>query len=764
VTGESGNSREQSEETRSFKVLTPGTVISHYKIIEKLGEGGMGVVYKAEDAKLKRHVALKFLPPHLTRDAEARERFLLEAQAASALDHPNICNIHEIDETVEGETFISMACYEGETLRGRISRGPMISDKVIDISIQVASGLAKAHAKGIVHRDIKPANMMITPEGTVKIMDFGLAKLAGQVGVTRTGTIMGTIAYMSPEQIRGEEVDHRSDIWSLGVVMYEMLAGDHPFKGAHEHAVTYSILNEDPEPLTLVAASIPGPLAAVVEKALNKDRDRRYQDSATLKCALEACREPGTAEVDDEKSIVVLPFDDMSPGKDNEHFSDGLTEEIITDLSQVHELRVISRTSAMQLKGTSKGMKAIGRDLDVRYALEGSVRKAGESLRITAQLIDTTDDRHVWAEKYSGTLEDVFDIQERVSRAIVDAIRVKLTPEESEKFAKHPIPNVQAYECYLKARQEVLRFAKEGLDRALRYLQNALDIVGENALIYAGMGYVYWQYVNAGFRQEDFIDKALECADKVFELDPESLHAHLLLGMIRGAFQGDQQGAADHLTKVLATDPNNPDAMLWLANTYGVTGQLDAARSLCDRLLRVDPLTPINHHLPGILDLMDGRFEMAVDPLREGYRVDPDNPGHRWIYAWGLVYAGKAEEAMDLREAALKSSPKTFWDRMTLFALYGVEGRRAEALEYFDEEAQSTARRDPQYSWKVATCYAILGDKEKAIEWLTNAVDRGFVNYPFLNEYDPFWADIRGDERFKSLMKRAKAEWESFRV
>jgi non-specific serine/threonine protein kinase len=497
---------------------------------------------------------------------------------------------------------------------------------------------------------------------------------------------------------------------------------------------------------------------------MKKDRESRYQDCAALTRALEARREPGVSEADDEKSIVVLPFADMSPGRDNEYFSDGLTEEIITDLSQVRQLRVISRTSAMQLKGAEKSLRTIGRELEVRYALEGSVRKAGDSLRITAQLIDTSDDRHIWAEKYSGTLDDVFEIQEKVSRAIVDAIKVRLSPDESRRIAAHPIPDIRAYECYLKARQEVLTFKEAGLDRALRYLQNGLDLVGENALIYAGMGYVYWQYVNAGFRQEDFIDKAEECAKKVLELDPESLHAHLLLGMIRGAFQGDQQGAADHLRKVLTTDPNNPDAMLWLANIYGVVGKIDSARTLCDRLLRVDPLTPINHHLPGILHLMDGRFERAVDPLRKGYLKDPDNPGHRWIYAWGLVYAGKPDEAMHLREAALRSPRKTFWDRMTLFALYGVEGKRSEALEYFNDEAEATARRDPQYSWKVASCYAILGDREKAIEWLTNAVDRGFVNHPFLSEYDPFLAGLRGDERFKSLMKRAKAEWESFRV
>jgi non-specific serine/threonine protein kinase len=750
------------DETRSFKVLSPGTVISHYKIVEKLGEGGMGVVYKAEDTRLKRHVALKFLPAHLTRDAEARERFLIEAQAASALDDANICNIHEIDETEGGETFISMACYEGETLRDRIGRGPMEVGEVLDIATQVASGLARAHGKGIVHRDIKPANVIITPEGTVKVMDFGLAKLVSHGGVTRTGTILGTVAYMSPEQVRGEEVDGRSDIWSLGVVMYEMLTGSRPFRGDHEQAVIYSILNEAPEPLGSSRPDIPGRIAGIILKALEKDPAGRYPDIRTFLHELTSLVVSTESQPEHEKSIVVLPFEDISPGRDNEYFSDGLTEEIITDLSQVGELRVISRTSALQLKGTQKTVKAIGRDLDVRYVLEGSVRKAGNSLRITAQLIDASNDRHIWAEKYSGSLEDVFEIQEQVSRAIVAAVKVRLSADESRKISEHPIRNVQAYDCYLRARQGILQFTEEGLDRALRYLQNGLDIVGENVLIYAGIGYVHWQYVNSGLRQDDSIRKAKEYAKKVYELDPESIHAHLLLGMISGIMEGDQRKAADHLKKVLSIDPNNPDALLWLANVYGVAGRVEAAQALAERLLKVDPLTPMSHAPPGVLHLMGGRFDLALSALHKLYCMDPEGPAYRWIYTWGLAYAGKPEEAMAFLEPALRSSPRTFWDRLSLLLLYGLEGKRSEALRYFTEDAQATARRDPQYSWMVAACYGILGDGERALDWLTNAVDRGFVNYPFLNEYDPFFAGIRQDERFKQLMERVKTEWENF--
>jgi serine/threonine protein kinase len=388
------------DETRSFQVLAPGTMISHYKIIEKLGEGGMGVVYKAEDTKLKRHIALKFLLPELTRDSDARERFMFEARAASGLDHPNICTIHEVDETENGHIFISMACCEGETLKQKIARGLVKFEDAIEITVQASKGLARAHDRRIAHRDVKPANIMITKDGHVLIMDFGLAKLSGQIGVTKAGTTVGTVAYMSPEQARGEDVDHRTDIWSMGVVLYEMLTGKLPFRGDHEQAVIYAIVNKAPVPVGALRSDMPAELERAVSLALEKDREWRYQSVDMLAEDIRQSLETKSSTPDEEKSIVVLPFEDISPGRDNEYFSDGLTEEIITDLSNIQALRVISRTSAMQLKGTDKDVRAIGRELNVQYVLEGSVRKAGDNLRITAQLIDAAHDTHLWAHKY----------------------------------------------------------------------------------------------------------------------------------------------------------------------------------------------------------------------------------------------------------------------------------------------------------------------------------------------------------------------------
>jgi len=550
-----------------------GEMISHYKVLAKLG-GGMGVVYKAEDTKLKRTVALKFLPTQLTRDEEAKDRFIHEAQAASALDHPNICNIHEIGETEDGQMFIAMACYEGETLKSRIAKGQsrpersrgMRIEEAVDGAIQVGQGLQKAHEKGIVHRDIKPANIIVTNDGVAKILDFGLAKLAGQAKLTKTGSTVGTAAYMSPEQARGLDVDHRTDIWSLGVVLFEMLTGKLPFRGEHEAAMLYSIVHEEPAQVLEHRLDIPVRLALAVSRALQKEPKERYQSARDLMNDLKSVSSLAVQLHKQEKSIVVLPFDDLSPDRDQEYFSDGLTEEVISDLSAVRALRVISRSSAMTFKGAKKKIPEIAREVNVQYVLEGSVRKAGNSLRLIAQLIDAQNDAHLWAEKYSGTLEDIFDIQEKVSRAIVGALKLKLAPAEEHKMAKRPIEDVRAYERYLKAHAEVLKMSGEAVNRAIQYLQNALDIIGDNPLLYSGMAWAYWGLVNIGLKQEDYILRAEECARKALTLDPEFAQAHAMLGWI-SAWSDTRQGIY-HFKKALSVSADDTLALQGLATVY----------------------------------------------------------------------------------------------------------------------------------------------------------------------------------------------------
>jgi len=739
-----------------------GQTVSHYRILEKLGEGGMGVVYKAEDTKLKRIVALKFLPPALTRDPEAKERFIQEAQSASALDHPNICTIHEIGETKDGQMFICMARYEGETLKEKIERGPLELDEALDIVVQICRGLAKAHERGIVHRDIKAANVMVTGDGVVKLLDFGLAKLAGQARLTRTGATVGTAAYMSPEQARGEDVDHRSDIWSLGVMLYEMVTGGVPFKGGHEQAVIYMILNEDPTPLGAFRADIPDAFQGIVTKALEKDRGTRYQNIQTLMGDLIALSAPSASLPEQKKSIVVLPFEDISPGRDNEYFSDGLTEEIITDLSKIGEMRVISRSSAMVLKGTRKSTKTIGRELNVQYVLEGSVRKAGNKLRITAQLIDATNDAYLWADKYSGTLDDVFDIQERVSRAIVGSLKLRFSPEQDRRMAERPIPNVHAYECYLRAKREIGLFTEDGLERALRYLQNGLDIVGANAVLYAGMGYVYWQYVNIGIKQEDYLNSAAESATKAFELDPESAEGHFVLGLI--AYDaGQHQQAVRHLKKALAVNPNDPDTLIWLATAYSQVGRVSAADPLINRLLEMAPLNSFSYAKQGVARYYDGRFDLALESTLKSHQMEPKNPA--WVY-WSALLLGiqrGAEVSVSFIDDNVDLNSKNIFAQLSVFLKKALRGDD-DVSDVMRDDFVATARRDFQYSGFVADFYALLGHKTESLDWLEHAVGRGFINYPFLYQYDPLLENIRGEERFKKLMERVKYEWENFEV
>ena len=439
--------------------LASGSTLGPYRIVSQLGSGGMGVVYQAHDPRLDRHVAIKLLPPELTRDKTANQRFLQEAKAASALDHPNICTIFEINETDDGQLYLVMAHYEGETLKERIDRGPLGLDDAIDVATQVGQGLAEAHGAGIVHRDIKPANLFVTKSGVVKILDFGLAKLAGTEGVTQTGTTVGTVAYMSPEQARGQEVDHRTDIWSLGVVLYEMLAGTPPFQGENLLSLSNAIMDGEPSPLTGPSASAQG----VVARSLVKDKTARYQAVTDLLGELRQSQGSSTATTTsptDVPSIAVLPFADMSPGKDQDYFCEGMAEEIINALTTLEGLHVASRTSAFQAKARDFNIAEIGVNLKVGAVLEGSVRKAGNRLRVTAQLINVRDGCHLWSERYDRDMDDIFAVQDDIARTVVEKLKVKLLGVVDEPLVARPTDNLEAYNLYLQGRYYCTRLGR----------------------------------------------------------------------------------------------------------------------------------------------------------------------------------------------------------------------------------------------------------------------------------------------------------------
>jgi len=700
-----------------------GKTISHYKILEKLGEGGMGVVYKAEDTKLKRAVALKFLPPELTRDEEAKERFIHEAQAASSLQHNNICNIHDINKTTDGQLYMVMDCYEGELLKEKVARGPMKIDEAIDITVQIAQGLTKAHEKSIVHRDIKPANIFITNDGIAKILDFGLAKLAGQSRVTKTGSTLGTAAYMSPEQAQGLDVDHRTDIWSLGVVLFEILTGKLPFKADHEAALMYLIVNEQPVVPSSLDPKIPRQLDAVVMRLLEKDLASRYKNMEEVLNILQQIRKEMEKPENAVKTIAALPFENISPEKENEYFSDGLTEELIANISKLKGIRVISRTSSMQYKGTKKDMKTIGRELGVRYILEGSVRKFQDNLRITAQLIDVETDAHLWAETYKGKLADVFDMQEEVSRQIVEALRIELTPVERVGLTKRSTLNAEAFDCTLRARDFLYQSTKNSVQFAIQLFQRAIELDLRYAAAYAGLGEAYGTLYQRFDRKEAWVEKAIESSLKALMYDSTSSEAYAALGL---AYFNKKmlEEALTATRKAIELDPNDFTAYWILGRLYHTTDRDREAVELFKKVIALSPDFYASYtDLLGCYERL-GEKEKYDEWLRTllqfypGYLSrHPDDARARMFYAINLAEAKKVEESKIQAAKALQLSPD-----------------------------------DPLMMYNAACFYARLGEKNLALETLKNAVTSGFEFYEWIKR-DPDLESIRSEPMYIELIK-----------
>lgn len=747
---------------------------NRYKIIRELGKGGMGEVYKAHDERLDRDVAIKVLRQELASDPQRLRRFEQEARSASALNHTNIIHIYDIGK--HGATrYIAMEFVEGQTLREILSEGPLPTKELLQLSTQIAEGLAKAHGAGIIHRDLKPENLMVTSDGYVKILDFGLAKLLPQAGVdseaatmtkegTVAGAVMGTARYMSPEQALGEPLDARTDVFSLGAVLYEMATGRRPFQGDTPAALFNEILNKTPESPVDLNPELPKELERITNRALEKEREARYPSARELLVELKAVRPEADASGPSlERSIVVLPFENMSPDPEQEYFCDGMTEEIIADLSKIQSLRVISRTSSMRLKGTDKDIGTIGKELKVQWVLEGSVRKAGNNLRITAQLIDATNDAHLWAEKYSGTLEDVFDIQEEVAHAIVNELELKLAPEEKRRIGKRKIDDPKAYECYLHAQQEIYRLTETSLDRAQELIRNGLDLIGENELLYATLGNIYFQLHNVTTRlDETHLQKADQYTSMAFALNPHSSYAMSLRGLI--AYKhADINSAVRWLKRALDEDPHNTDALFWLVYLYAHAGRSLAARPLVERLIRLDPLVPINHGLAGLTELMGGKFEDALPHFRRWHEMEL-HPFSLWAYAYVLVHNGRHEEANRLFDRLPCSDPPSVWDGLGLAMKYGLRGDAAAVQAVITPELKSLINTHEQFSWMAARFCALAGMKRESLSYLENAIALGFINYPFISEVDPFLENIRGEPRFKKLMKRVKHEWENFEV
>ena len=464
-----------------------------------------------------------------------------------------------------------------------------------------------------------------------------------------------------------------------------------------------------------------------------------------------------------EKSIIVLPLEDISPGKDNEYFADGLTEEITADLSQINDLLVISRSSAMTFKGTKKKITEIANDVNVRYVLEGSVRKAGNKLRITAQLIDARNDTHLWAEKYDGSLDDVFGMQEKVSKNIVDTLKLKLTTDEKTRISSKPIDNFEAYNFYLKAYQSFWQLSEDALDSGLKYLQHAASIIGDNDLLYSAMALIYYQYVHVGLKQEESIAKSLEYAQKSLALNPDSSKAHHVLGLLALHIKGNPKEAVHHLKYALAVEPSLLPALFSLIATYCYRGEISKTIELIERLKTINPLSFQTYFFEGFVYFYDGKYHDAIDPFRHMIEIDPKNPLN-YFYAWALANCDRMKEAIPFLTKDIKNEAKTgqvSFGEMLRFALLKDKEK---VLNILTPDFHKTFSRSGASSHLISSILASLGEKEKAMSWLENAVDRGFLNYPLLAEKDPFLENIRGEDRFIKLMKKVKHEWENFEV
>ena len=727
--------------------LLDGPAGERYDVMERLGRGGMGVVYKARDRELGRLVALKVLP--LAADGGARERLRREARAASAVDHPHLATVYDLGRTADGAPFVAMAYVEGETLRDRLARGPLPAPEAAALAGQIASGLAEVHRHGIVHRDVKPSNVLVTPAGTATLVDFGIARTPGSE-LTREGLRLGSPAYMSPEQTRGDTVDLRTDLWSLGALIYEMLAGGPPFPADSPEAVVARIRTDEPAPLPHVPADTP--LVRVMRRCLAKDPADRFASADDL---LRALRDNG--EPDDRRvGLVVLPFANLSPDPDNAYFSDGLTDEVITDLSQIRSLRVISRSSARRLPVHEADSRALARDLGVRYVVEGSVRKSTDALRISVQLTDAPDGSIVWARTLDGRADDVFDLQERVAREIAEALRLHLSPEEAEALAARPIPDVRAYESYLRARYEAYRFSEEGLTRARRSIETALGIVGDNDLLYSALGHITAMYVDAGLEAGPHVLARIDAlADTVFELNPASARGHWLKAF-SAFYHGDVFGAIRAGERALALAPDEPDALLLLGYVYGHVGRTAEAAALFDRALRVDPLTPLTAVMPGFLAAFEGRFEDAVGAYRRGVEMEPDSPFGAFFYGWALAGAGRTAETLPvLDDVVARFAGSPFGALAHAFAC-ALRGDADGATEAVTPGLEAAAGGSGMFARELAHVYALAGRPAAALDWLGRAVDLGLLHEAFLAEHDPFLASVRGTPGFENLLSRVR--------